>query len=59
MNCEFDSILIVIVFQIIWLLIIYAQNSYYLYAAGIVGGLAGAGQVISMPMFVSEISHDE
>lgn len=56
---HFDSILLYYCVQIISLLIIYAQNANYLYAAGIIGGLVGAGQVISMPMFVSEISHDK
>lgn len=53
---EFIAILF---FQLISLLAIFAQNPYYLYAGSVIGGLVGAGQIISMPLFVTEISFDK
>lgn len=45
--------------QLNWLLIIYAQNPYYLYVSSIMGGVIGNGQIICLFIFVSEISYDK
>lgn len=45
--------------QISWLLIIYAQNPCYLYASRLIAGVVGAGQLICITIFVTEISHDK
>lgn len=44
--------------QLYWILIIYADNAYYLYVANILEGFITACLVVSMPMFSIEISHD-
>lgn len=45
--------------QISWLLIIYAENPYHLYASRLIAGVVGAGQLICITIFVTEISHDK
>lgn len=42
--------------QLIFVLIIYARNPYYLYVASIIGGVIASCHLVSMPMFVSEIA---
>lgn len=41
-----------------WLMILFAQNVYYLYAARILNGTIGGGMFVLAPMFVSEIASD-
>lgn len=41
-----------------WLLIIFAENVYYLYAARMLIGFVGGGLYVIMPMFLSEIASD-
>lgn len=45
--------------QMNWLLIIYAQNPVYLYVSSAVAGAVGSGQIISIAVFVAQISHDK
>lgn len=45
--------------QCVWLLIIYAQNPYYLKAASILAGIFGTGHNMCMSIFVIEIAHDK
>lgn len=43
---------------VIWLLILFAQNVYYLYAARILDGLAMGSGFFLVPLFLSEIAND-
>lgn len=45
-------------FQISWLLIWFAQNVYYLYAARTLSGIVGGGIFILIPLYLSEIASD-
>lgn len=42
--------------QICWMLILYAQNVYYLYASRILNGIAGGGIFVIVPIFLNEIA---
>lgn len=42
-----------------WLLIVYAQNAYYLYAARVLNGVVGGALFILIPLFLNEISSDQ
>lgn len=41
------------VFQVGWILILYAQNIHYLYAARIVNGFVGGGVFSIVPLYLS------
>lgn len=41
-----------------WILILFAQNVYYLYAARFFVGLAGGGAFVAIPLFITEIADD-
>lgn len=45
-------------FQLSSMLIIWAQNVYYLYAARILTGFVGGGLSVGVPALVNDISHD-
>ncbi|KAJ6645536.1 Facilitated trehalose transporter Tret1, partial [Pseudolycoriella hygida] len=42
-----------------WLLIIYAQNPYYLYVARFMSGFSGSANYVILPVFVAEISDNK
>lgn len=48
----------IIVQQISWLLIIYAQNAWYLYLSRFLSGFAGAASFNIIPLLTAEISDD-
>lgn len=45
-------------FQLAWLLILFAENVYYLYAARILSGFVGGGVFVMVPLFLNEIASD-
>lgn len=45
-------------FQISWLLVLFSQNIYYLYAARLLHGFVAGGVVVVAPVFLIEISSD-
>lgn len=46
-------------FQLSWLLVYFAQNVYYLYAARLLLGVFGGGSYTIAPLFLSEIAQDQ
>lgn len=47
-----------LLFQIGWMLVLYAQNVYYLYLARLLNGFMGAGLYMIIPQFFTEIASD-
>lgn len=45
-------------FQISWLLVLFAQNVYYLYVARVMHGFVAGGVVVALPVYLIEISND-
>lgn len=46
-------------FQIVWLLIIFAQNQYYLILARFISGITMSGQLLSASLFITEIADNK
>lgn len=42
-----------------WLLVLFAQNVYYLYGARVLGGVIGGGVLVVTPAYLSEIANDK
>lgn len=55
---NFQKFIFCFSFQISWLLVLYAQNVYYLYAARFLNGFTGASYFIMVPLFFTEIAND-
>lgn len=41
-----------------WMLILFAQNVYFLYAARLLSGSIGGGIFVLIPLYLNEIAHD-
>ena len=44
-------------FQLSWLLVLFAQNVYYLYVSRVLFGIAVGGTVVIVPLFFAEIAN--
>ncbi|XP_031619027.1 facilitated trehalose transporter Tret1-like [Contarinia nasturtii] len=55
---KWPLIIMTIPMMISWLLILYSQNIYYIYASRILNGIIGGGLFIIIPLFLSEIAID-
>lgn len=46
------------IFQLSWILIIYAKNAFWLYASRLICGFVGGAIFVSTPVFIAEICSD-
>lgn len=49
----------VCIFQMSWMLILFAKNVYYLYMARFLNGFFGGGSYTIVPLFLYEIAEDQ